>query len=141
MQQEKNNGMATNASTWFYREPEHDAYLLEERVNHTFWANRIYALYLDCTNAEPPFRMEGVWHDLPVTVEWVPNQYFTLTTQPGELADMLIVGVKEVLGFKPAISYVDPSGQLTVEWLVGDAAERVQEIQGNPNYSQIRRYK
>ena len=125
MQQEKNNGMATNASTWFYREPEHEAYLLEERVNHTFWANRIYALYLDCTNAEPPFRMEGVWHDLPVAVEWVPNQYFTLTTQPGELADLLIVGIKEVLGFKPAISYMNPAGELTVEWLVGDAAERV----------------
>ncbi len=133
--------MATNASTWFYREPEHDPYLLEERVNHTFWANRMYALYFDCLSAEPPFRMDAVWHELPVTIEWVPNQYFTLTTQPDKLADALIVGVKEVLGFKPTISYVDPSGRLTVEWLVGDATERVQEIQGNPNYSQIRRYK
>ena len=133
--------MATNASTWFYHEPEHEAYLIEERVNHTFWANRIYALYLDCTSAEPPFRMEGVWHDLPVAIEWVPNQYFTLTTPPGELADQLIVGIKEILGLKPAISYVDASGEMTTEWLVGDAAERIQEIQGNPNYSRIRLYK
>ena len=133
--------MATNASTWFYHEPEHEAYLIEERVNHTFWANRIYALYLDCTSAEPPFRMEGVWHDLPVAIEWVPNQYFTLTTPPGELADQLIVGIKEILGLKPAISYVDASGEMTTEWLVGDAAERLQEIQGNPNYSRIRLYK
>lgn len=133
--------MATNASTWFYSEPEHNAYLIEERVNHTFWNHRISGLYFDCTAAEPPFRMAGEWRGMPVTIEWVPKHYFRMTTSPGEDADHLLLGVKEILGFNPTISYVDPAGKLVIEWHVKEVASRIQEIQGNPNYRQIRRYK
>jgi hypothetical protein len=133
--------MATNASTWFYREPEHRAYLIEERVNHTFWSNRIAAIHLDCTSEEPPFRMEGEWHGTPVAIEWVPNDYFTLMTQLTDHAESLVIGIKEILGFVPAISYVDPSGNFVTEWHVKEMAQRIQEIQGNPSYHQIKRYK
>ena len=97
--------MATNASTWFYREPEHRAYLIEERVNHTFWNNRIAGLYLDCTSEEPPFRMTGEWHGTPLTLEWVPNDYLTLTSRPDDNTTLLLIGVKETLGFTPTISH------------------------------------
>ncbi len=133
--------MATNASTWFYKEPEHRAYLLEERVNHTFWSNRITAIHLDCASAEPPFRMSGEWHGEPVELEWLPNDYFTLTTRLTEDTNSLLVGIKEILGFTPAISYVDPSQNFVAHWYVKDAERRIQDIQGNPNYRQIKRYK
>lgn len=133
--------MATNASTWFYNEPEHNAYLIEERVNHTFWNNRIMGLTLDCVSAEPPFVMVGVWHGMPIEITWVPKRYFTLTAEPGQDTDRLIVGIREILGFNPTISYVDASGKLVAEWQVEEVAERIQEIQGNPNYRQIKRYK
>ena len=86
--------MATNASTWFYNEPEHNAYLLEERVNHTLWSNRLSAVYLDCLSETPPFKMSGTWHELPITIEWVPRDYFTLTTLPDSQVDQLIVALK-----------------------------------------------
>ncbi|NDJ75614.1 MAG: hypothetical protein GYB65_05085 [Chloroflexi bacterium] len=133
--------MATNASTWFYAEPEHNAYLLEERVNHSFWSNRISALHLDCTHPEPPFRMVGVWREQPIAVEWVPNRYFTLTAPPNDEINSLIVGTKEVLGFTPTVSYIDPDGQLVAEWHMHEAEQRIAEIQGNPNYRNIKRYK
>jgi hypothetical protein len=133
--------MSTNASTWFYREPEHRAYLIEERVNLTFWSNRIAAIHLDCTNEEPPFRMDGEWHGNPVTIEWVPNEYLTLTTLSVESADALLIGIKEILGFPPTISYVDPDNNFIAEWHVKEVAQRIQEIQGNPTYHQIKRYK
>jgi len=133
--------MATNASTWFYAEPEHNAYLLEERVNHTLWTNRITGLSLDCLSAEPPFRMIGDWRGITVTIEWVPNEYFTLVAPPGPDADSLLVGLKEILGFAPTISYIDRDGNLMVEWVVKQAEARVAEIQGNPNYQSIKRYK
>jgi hypothetical protein len=133
--------MATNASTWFYKEPEHNSYLIEERVNHTFWSNRIAAIHLDCTNAEPPFRMVGVWHTIPLEIEWVPSQYLTLSARGGDDVNRLIVGVREILGFTPTISYVDPDGRLKVEWHVKEADQRIREIQGNPNYHDIKRYK
>jgi hypothetical protein len=133
--------MSTNASTWFYHEPEHRAYLIEERVNHTLWSNRIAAIYLDCTSEEPPFRMSGEWHGLPVSIEWVPNEYFTLTTRSADSTESLLIGLKEILGFPPAISYIDPDNNFTVEWHVKEVAQRIQEIQGNPNYHQIKRYR
>lgn len=133
--------MVTNASTWFYSEPEHNAYLIEERVNHTFWSNRITDVHLDCTNAEPPFRMVGEWRGLPVELEWEPKKYLTLTTKPVDQSNKLLIGVKEILGFNPTISYVDPGGNMIAEWHATEVGERVQEIQGNPNYRQIKQYK
>lgn len=132
--------MATNASTWFYKEPEHRPYLIGERVNHTFWSNRIAAIHLDCTSAEPPFRMTGEWHTIPVEVEWVPNTYFTLSARAEDNIDLLVVGIKEILGFTPAISYIDPNGRQMIEWHVKDAEQHAREIQGNPNYRNIKRY-
>jgi hypothetical protein len=134
--------MATNASTWFYNEPEHDRYLIEERVNHTFWNNRITGLTLFCTRAEAPFRMEGEWRGLPVAIEWVPKESFTLITKDGgDDTDELIRGIKEVLGLLPAVSYVDASGGLTAEWHVRDSENRVRQIESNSSYKQIKRYK
>jgi hypothetical protein len=132
--------MATNASTWFYAEPEHRPYLIEERVNHTFWSNRITALSLTCTQAEPPFRMEGDWHGMPVALEWVPNDCLTLSTRPEDDTDLLLIGIKEILGFPPTISYVGPDGSMFAEWHVNPADQRIQEIQGNPNYHNIKQY-
>ncbi len=133
--------MATNASTWFYSEPEHKAYLIEERVNHTFWSNRITSLHLACTHIEPPFRMEGEWRSIPLALEWVPGDYLTLTTRSAEDITPLLVGIKEILGFAPAISYVDPEGNRVAQWYATDVEGRIQNIQGNPNFRQIKRYK
>jgi len=132
--------MATNATTWFYQEPEHRAYYLEERVNQTFWSNRIHSVYLDCVQETPPFRMVGEWEGAPLAIEWVPQQYFILTTTADRDLDALLKGLREVLGFAPTVSYVDPGGQRRVEWYVQQPDERIREIQGNPNYRQITRY-
>jgi hypothetical protein len=133
--------MAANASTWFYQEPEHRAYLIEERVNHTFWSNRIAGVYLDCTHEEPPFRMVGEWHAMPLELEWVPNDYLTLTTQPGDDTNLLLVGMKEMLGFNPTISYVNPEGEFVAQWYKKDVDEHIRAVQGNPNYHQIKSYR
>ncbi len=133
--------MATNASTWFYAEPEHDAYLLEERVNHTFWSSRITDLHFDCVNSEPPFQMVATWRGTPVEITWQPKTYFTLAAQPSENTDLLIIGLRDILALNPTISYVDPAGKQYTEWYVKEDADRIKEIQGNPNYQQIKRYK
>ena len=52
--------MSTNARTWFYTEPEHDAFAIVERLNSTFWAARIgQILCTACMQAEPPFKCRG----------------------------------------------------------------------------------
>jgi hypothetical protein len=52
--------MSANAGTWFYREPEHNPYMLTERLNGTFWQERIVGVYWRCIRAEPPFWPRGL---------------------------------------------------------------------------------
>ncbi len=130
--------MATNATTWFYREPEHRAYFIEERLNHTFWSNRINGLYLNCTSETSPFKVEGVWSDLPLSMEWVPNEYLRLAIAPSDAVVPLVTGVKEILGFEPTVSYAD-GGQSVYEWIVTGAEERLRELQSSARYQNIKR--
>ena len=51
--------MATNSRTWFYSRPEPRPYYIEERVNHTLWNHRIQSVFMSCTQAANPIKMEG----------------------------------------------------------------------------------
>jgi hypothetical protein len=131
--------MTTNSRTWFYTEPEHRPYYIEERVNQTLWATRFGSIYLSCTHAEPPFKMEGVWNGISLTIEWVPNQWFTLRANKEDRT--LVGGFAQVLQFPPTLSYTDENDTFVAEWRRVDAAKRLQQIQGHPTYTNVKTYK
>lgn len=132
--------MSANSRTWFYTEPEHRPYFIEERVNQNLWANRLGSIYLDCVKSEPPFRMEGVWNGIGVVIEWVPNKWFKLHTSQEDR--ILITAFSQTLQFPPTLSYIDENGDAIAEWWRGEgAAKRLQEVQGHPNYSGLKTYK
>ncbi len=131
--------MTTNSRTWFYTEPEHRPYYIEERVNQNLWASRFGSIYLDCTRAEPPFQMEGVWNGITLTIEWLPNKWFTLRASREDRT--LVSGFAQVLQFPPTLSYTDENGTFIAEWWRQDAAKRLQEIQGHPLYTNLKTYK
>ncbi len=133
--------MTTSSRTWFYSEPEHRPYYIEERVNQNLWATRFGSIYLDCVHAEPPFRMEGVWNGINVSIEWKPNSWFTLRSSKEDRT--LISGFAQVLGFSPALSYTDENGVYVVEWWRNEAdkSKRLQEIMGHPIYTNLKTYK
>lgn len=126
--------MTTNAATWFYRDPERVAYYLEERVNQTFWAARLFDLWLDCVSAEPPYRMAGLWRRAAVEIEWQPNDSFILRvardTDPGDL----VSAVSRVLALQPALSYDDAEGRFVAEWHTDGGRGRWQTIQGKAEF-------
>jgi hypothetical protein len=131
--------MTASSRTWFYNEPEHRPFYIEERVNQNLWATRFGSIYLDCVRAEPPFRMEGVWNGITVVIEWEANKWFKLTSS--EENRTLITGFAQVLQFPPTFSYTDESGNFVAEWRRADAAKRLQEVQGHANYNNIKTYK
>ena len=131
--------MTTNSRTWFYTEPEHRPYYIEERVNQNLWASRFGSIYLDCTRAEPPFQMEGVWNGITLSIEWLPNQWFTLRASKEDRT--LVSGFAQVLQFPPTLSHVDENGTFIAEWRRHDAGKRLQEIQGHPLYTDVKTYK
>ncbi len=107
--------MAPNARSWFYNDPEHDPYLLQERVNLPLWAAGAYGVKFRCTRAEPPFQMEGRWQDVPVAIEWTPNASLTLRAA-GDAAP-LVKRLSHVLGLKPTRDEETPVGEQITEWV------------------------
>lgn len=130
--------MVTDARTWFYSTPEPRPYYIEERVNHTLWKNRLQGLFMSCTQATVPIKMEGDWNGMPVQFEWKPGSYFILRS--GEKRRELIGVIRQMLfNLKPAFEYEDPSGMHVVEWHTANVDDRWAEIQGNPQYQGLRR--
>ena len=136
--------MSTNASTWFYREPEPDPYLIEERVNHTLWDARMPFLYLECLRAESPYLMVGEWNGAKIEVEWEVGKVFTLRTTrelPEKELPRLRRGFSLVLGIHPpALAYEDLDGYDVTEWHTDGGEARWQQIQGQTRYRSPRRH-
>jgi hypothetical protein len=130
--------MATDSRTWFYTTPDARPYFIEERVNHTLWKNRLANLYMVCTQATPPIKMEGRWqNEMPVTFEWTPGKYFILRT--GEESKEIIGVMRQILMMRPAFAYMDAEGMHVTEWHTDDSDARWREIQGKPQYQSLRR--
>jgi len=130
--------MVTDARTWFYSTPEPRPYYIEERVNHTLWKNRLQNLFMSCTQADPPIRMEGKWQEMPITFEWQPGKYFILRS--GAKRKELIGVVRQMLlNLNPVLEYTDSAGMYVVEWHTDGGAERWAQIQGNPQFQGLRK--
>ena len=124
--------MTTTAATWFYHQPETNAYLLSERVNSTFWEARLGGVWLSVERAEPPFRMAGHYNGARVTLEWEPAKWIRLATNPP--APWLAHGLGNILRRKPTLRYETPEGFGAWEWWLEGADARWQALQGQPVY-------
>jgi hypothetical protein len=132
--------MATSARTWFYSVPEPRPYYIEERVNHTLWKNRLQGVYMTCTQATAPIKMEGSLNGMPLFLEWDPGKFFTL--RMGEERKDVIGALRQVLlGLVPSFGYQDINGLYVVEWHLDDEETRWRELQGNPQFQGLRRFK
>lgn len=131
--------MTTDSRTWFYTTPEPRPYLIEERVNQTLWKNRLQNLFMSCTQATSPIKMEGKWYDMPVTFEWAPGRYFILKL--GKESKEFIGVMRQVLMMPPTLAYVDADGMFCVEWHTDGGVSRLPQLQGKPQYQGLRRLK
>jgi hypothetical protein len=133
--------MSANAATWFYREPEHNAYLISERLNGTFWQARIVDIYWRCTSAEPPFRAIGLTGDQQIELEWLPGKWLTMKFPAGyEDAERISNAVStRVLALPASLMYGDHDGRAVYEWHADGGKHRWSEIQGRPEYVHPRR--
>lgn len=129
--------MATDSRTWFYTTPEPRPYFIEERVNHTLWKNRLQGLSMICTQYTAPFKMEGIWNEMPVQFEWQPGKYFIL--RAGREVKELIGVMRQILMMRPALAYTNENGLFCVEYHTDGGKARYEEIQGNPGFQGLRR--
>jgi hypothetical protein len=107
-------------------------------VNHTLWKHRLQGVFMSCTQATPPIKMEGNWNGMLMSFEWKPGDYFILRT--AEERKELIGVIRQILfNLRPTLTYVDPDGMHVVEWHTNGGTERWKEVQGNPQYQGARR--
>ena len=130
--------MTTTARTWFYAQPEKNAYALAERVRTTLWEARLGDIWLDTVRAESPFLMRGRYNKADVEMEWEPGKWLALRSKPGD--DYLVQRMSFVLGRKPTFTYEDVEGRTVTEWHIDGGAKRWQAIQGVPAYRNPRRF-
>lgn len=128
--------MATDSRTWFYTTPEPRPYLIEERVNHTLWKNRLQGLSMICTQYTSPIKMESVWNGMQVQFEWQPGKYFILRS--GREVRELIGVLRQVLMMRPAMAYTDANGMFCVEWHTDGGSDRYKQLMADPAYQGLR---
>lgn len=130
--------MTNDARRWFYSTPEPRPYYIEERINQSLWNNRLQGLFMSCTQATLPIKMEGNWNGMPVHFEWEPGKYFIL--RMGEKRKDLIAVVRQMLlNLTPVLEYEAADGLYTIEWHTDGGQDRWKQIQGNPSYQGLRR--
>ena len=133
--------MSTNSRTWFYNEPEHRPYFIEERVNQNLWANRFGSIFLSCVKAEPPFKMTGKWNGIDLAIEWLPKVWFTL--QASREDKTVINGFSQVLQMLPVLSFTQEDGSVITEWHrdAASGARRLQEVKNRANVYNVKTYR
>src|SRR5690606_42128574 len=70
--------MSTASETWFYNEPENQAYLISERLNATFWQARAVDVYWKVIRTEPPYLAHGYRGEEIIEMEWAPREWLAL---------------------------------------------------------------
>jgi len=131
--------MSANAGTWFYQEPEHNAYRLTERLNGNFWQARIVGVYWRCIQGEPPFRAQGFWGNTSLELEWLPGSWAALKAPAGVDVSSLVESIsKRILAMKVSRTYVDAQDRQVFEWHTDGGENRWQEIQGNAGFNKPR---
>lgn len=134
--------MSTTAQTWFYTEPEHQAYLISERLNSTFWQARAVGAYWKTVRAEPPFLAHGYQGDDVIELEWVPREWLALRAPHGVDVSPLVQAIsRRILAFPATLSYEIAGGGQVVEWHRDDGDRRWSELQGRYEVSQLKRLK
>ncbi len=131
--------MTTSSLTWFYQKPEQNPYLIAERVRTNFWDARFGGIWLDTVKAEPPILMKGTYKGSQIELEWEPNKWCILRSNPANEA--LVQGVSNLLRFRPSFEYQDPHGNTVWEWHLSDTDGRWRSIQGRPEFGQLKKLK
>jgi hypothetical protein len=113
---------------WFSKKLPASRHGIENAIRLAFWAQGFGDTYFTCVNAEPPIRCTGLWKStFPVTVEWLPSDYF-MVTMPEANKDAL-EAFERVLGHRALAAYRNAKGEVVVEWRAKNAEERFSELQ------------
>ena len=130
--------MSTNAWTWFFNEPEHEPYLITERLNGTFWQARVVDIYWRCTQATSPYQATGYAGEHAIGIAWEPNAWLSLRVPAGFDADDLVKAITQrILTVPPVLTY-EQNGSHVYEWVLEGGQSRYAELEADQTLSALK---
>lgn len=124
-----------NAS-WLFTTFPPSRHGIENELRLTFWKAGFGQMWFSCTKDQPPYECVGQWRDTRFSLEWKPGSYLLLKMP--EADKPLLDAFQRVLKHKALAAYQNGGGGVIVEWRVGDADARFQELQSS-TVSQLER--
>lgn len=113
---------------WFSKKLPASRHGIENAIRLAFWAQGFGDTYFTCVKADSPVRCSGLWNStVPLQIEWVPADYFTLSMQ--EPNKDILEAFERVLGHRALAGYRDAKGQVVVEWRAKNADDRLGELE------------
>jgi hypothetical protein len=118
-----------NAS-WFFTTFPPSRHGIENELRLTFWKAGFGQMWFSCTKDQPPYECDGRLGDKTFSIEWRPGTYLLLKMP--EADEGLLDAFQRILKHKALAAYKNDGGTVVVEWRVGDADARFQELQSGP---------
>lgn len=113
---------------WFSKKLPASRHGIENALRLAFWAQGFGESYFTCVNADEPVRCVGLWKStIPLNVEWVHGDYFTVTMN--EPNKEVLEAFERVLGHRATAAYRSAEGKVVVEWRAKNAEERFRELE------------
>ena len=107
-------------------------------MRHDFWDKRFYDVWFTLARSEPPYLVNGLWHQQKFEVEFVPRQY--VIVRAAKEIEWLREAFSRTLGLEPSFQYQEASGgKFVMEWRMADREARWQALQGMPTYKNPKR--
>lgn len=110
---------------WFFQAEPASKFVIQEHLRQTYWRAGLGTLWIECRQATLPFRAEGYWEDVAVTLEWETADWLRLTMSAD--APRVVQVTQLLLGFKPLARYVQ-NGRVVYEWRARNRAQRLEEL-------------
>jgi hypothetical protein len=113
---------------WFAKKMPSSRHGIENAVRLAFWAAGFGDTWFTCTQAEPPYKCQGLWAlTEPFECEWMPKDYFLLKMkQPNQ---RMLEAFERVLGHRALAAYRDGNNDVVVEWRARESSARFAELE------------
>lgn len=119
---------------WFFEPMPPSRFVIQEHLRQTYWRVGLSTLWIEVTNPTTPYRAEGYWGDVRLSLEWVTAS--ALTLRLSQDAEPVVRFTSLLLGFRPLARYQE-NGQVVYEWRARERAARLDTLRASEGVSEL----
>ena len=117
------------SASWLFKEYPASRSIIENDLRLVFWQAGLKSMWVSCTKETPPFECQADWRGEAFVIEWEPKQYLLLKMKAPN--QDLLDAFERILKHRALAAYKNGDGQVVVEWRVGNADARFEELKAS----------